>query len=74
MTAAEFLRDYLSKWGPEMDPDEYDGIRRAMEALRSIEAVNGISVAVAAEREACAKIAEQRFPEIAAAIRARGSQ
>jgi len=88
MTAVEFLRDYLSKWGPEMDLDEYEGMAACIKAMDASDA------AVAAEREACAKIAEQRFPDplnsailsdlqydrywaagqIAAAIRARGSQ
>jgi hypothetical protein len=53
LTPVEFLRDYLSKWGPEMDPDEHDGIRR------SIEALEGISAAVAAEREACAVLMDE---------------
>ena len=85
MTPVEFLRDYLSKWGPEMDPDEYDGISRCIEALQ------GIATAVDAEREACAKVADEHarsvdfsWPEnnlqliageeIAINIRARGSK
>lgn len=27
---ADFLRDYLSKWGPDMDQDEYEEFRRSL--------------------------------------------